>query len=129
MLTEPPVPVLVLSYNNCELHCCHLDGYKRNRQAFLARLDTVEQYFVIKPVHRRYRLWFNLDETMLDDRSMERVAASLANIHIHIIKIAFIGIGKNKRRRFERMLKNYLRETELPRQYFCDAEKAKEWLR
>ena len=55
---ESKYPVLVLSFNNCELHGCHLDGYKNNTEALLNRLALIDEFFEGKSKVRRYRIRF-----------------------------------------------------------------------
>lgn len=125
---ELPGAIKVLSFRNCELYCCHLDGYKSQREAFLKRLKEIEQYFANKPPENRYRIWFNVDETTLDDLLINEIVSSVIRIQGHIVKIAFIGLSRMKQWKLERKLKSATRHNPLPHSYFYDAEKAKEWL-
>lgn len=139
---EPITAIKILSFKNCELHCCHLDGYKSQREAFLKRLSDIEQYFASKPPDNRYRIWFNVDETTLDDLLLDEIAASIIRILGHIVKIAFIGLGRINKYKLDIKLSKATNELSnvtykfgtlatlelLPRSYFSDAEKAKEWL-
>ncbi|MOA21428.1 hypothetical protein D3C78_1419190 [compost metagenome] len=63
---ESPSQMKILSFKNCELHCCHLDEYKKQREAFLKRLFDIEKYFMEKPDTSRFRIWYNIDETSLE---------------------------------------------------------------
>lgn len=122
---ESKYPVLVLSFNNCELHCCHMDGYKNNKEALSNRLGDIERYFVAKPKSLRYRLWYNVDDSVLSDEIIERIAIDILAIGENIIKLAFIGAGIYKRR-LTKLLK--MSAFDKPFKYFGDAEIAKEWL-
>jgi len=115
------IPVL----NNCELHGCHLDGYKGNTEALLNRLAQIDEFFDSKSKVRRYRIWLNVDDSLLSDAITERIVQSILRIEDNIIKIAIIGTGNNKRR-FEKTLKKsgFCK----PSCFFSDAEAAKEWL-
>lgn len=124
----PQYPIVVLSFYNCELHCCHLDGYKTNTAAFLGRLAAVETQLLARPAHSTLRLWCNLDDTKLDAALIQIVVQSLLRTKQHIFKIAFVGLRGLGQRRFEHTLKKSLEGTALPRSYFTDAEQAKEWL-
>ena len=67
-------PVFILSFNNCELHCCQLDGFKDNKDALLRRLASIDEFFINRSKVQRYRLWFNVDENILpDDLSLRRI--------------------------------------------------------
>lgn len=118
-------PVMVLSFNNCELHCCSLDGYRNNSEALLSRLELIDDYFGSKPKVNKYRLWYNIDESILTVDIMESIAKSLFAMKGSIIKIAFIGVGRNKRL-FDKILRRAAFDK--PVRYFSDAEIAKEWL-
>ena len=115
----------MLSFNNCELHCCALDGYKGNREALLNRSKSISDYFNSKPGTTRYRIWYNMDDSVLTDDIIESITESLFKINDSIIKIAFIGANR-KKKRFDKVL----RKTTFNRPvcYFSDAELAKEWL-
>lgn len=128
MVVESKYPILVLSYRNCELHCCHLDGYKNNTQAMRSRLGEIEAFFSGKPGSAQYRLWFNVDDTRLNRALMQEIVDSLLRVKIHIRKIAFIGLSGLQKLRFEKQLRLGLPRETLPHAYFGDAEKAKEWL-
>lgn len=125
---DPTNAIKVLSFRNCELHCCHLDGYKEQSEAFLKRLSDIEQYFLSKPDTSRFRLWYNIDETTLDKVLIDEVAASISRMQKHIIKVVFIGLSKFQQVQMERKLKAYEDARYLPHAYYRDAEKAKEWL-
>ena len=122
---ESKYPVLVLSFNNCELHCCHLDGYKDNNEALLNRLTLIDEYFESNSKVRRYRIWLNVDDSLLSDMTIERIVQSIMRVKDNIINIAIIGAG-NKKRRLEKTLKKsgFCK----PSCFFSDAEAAKEWL-
>ena len=122
---ESRYPVLVLSFNNCELHGCHLDGYKDNTEALLKRLALIDEFFEGKSKVRRYRIWLNVDYSLLSDATIERIVQSIMRIEDNIIKIAVIGAG-NKKSRFVKILKKS--GFSKPSCFFSDAEAAKEWL-
>ena len=122
---ESKYPVLVFSFNNCELHGCHLDGYKNNNVALLDRLALIDEYFENKSKVQRYRIWLNIDDSLLSSVTIERIIQSLVRIEDNIIKIAIIGAG-NKKRHFEKILKKS--GFRKPSCFFSDAEAAKEWL-
>lgn len=117
-------PVLTLSFHNCDIHCCHLDGYGRHSQALLERLEAVEASFSGPSLRR---VWYNLDETELPAPVMAQVAQSIVRTSGKMVKVAFVGLG-TQRRRFEKCLAAALADAVLPRAYFDDAEQAKEWL-
>lgn len=125
---EPTSKMKILSFRNCELHCCHLDGYQKEREAFLKRLIAVEKYFAEKPDTARFRIWYNVDETSLDTVLMDEIAASILRIQGHIVMIAFIGLGRIQQWRFSTKLQSKKGCPLFPYEYFADAEKAKEWL-
>jgi len=122
---ESRYPVLVFSFNNCELHGCHLDGYKDNSEALLNRLALIDKYFESKSKVRRFRIWLNVDDSFLSGAMIERIVQSIVRLEDNIIKIAIIGAGNNKRK-LEKLLKKsgFIK----PSCYFSDAEAAKEWL-
>ena len=122
---ESRYPVLVLSFNNCELHGCHLDGYKDNTEALLKRLALIDEFFEGKSKVSRYRIWLNVDYSLLSDATIERIVRSIMRIEDNIIKIAVIGAG-NRKSRFEKTLKKF--GFCKPYCFFSDAEAAKEWL-
>ena len=116
--------VFLISFNYCEITCCHLDGYKNNREALLSRLSLIESFF--KP-NSRHRVWYNIDDSELSDKVIEQVTQSISRVQSNIVKLAFIGAGRGKRK-----LKKILNDTiasSIPIGYFEDAELAKEWLR
>ena len=125
---ESPRPIVLLSYRNCEICCCHLDGYQANMQALLKRLSEIETFFLQRPTHAKFRVWYNLDENDLDGRTMESIGESISKFEERIDKIAFVGVHGLTRRRFDRILGRNLAHTTLLRAYFQDAERAKEWL-
>lgn len=125
---EPTSKLKILSFRNCELHCCHLDGYKKQREAFLERLTEIEGFFAEKPSAARFRIWYNVDETLMDNVLIDEIAASVIRIKSHIIKIAFIGLGRMQQWRLTKMLKSETGCQPFLHAYFTDAEKAKEWL-
>jgi hypothetical protein len=118
----------VLSFRNCDLHCCHLDGFKNQREAFLIRLAEIEHYFLGKPSHSMFRIWYNLDETLLDSVLLEQIASSVIRFKSHIVKIAFIGLNHSQQWKLSKNLKADKDTLVFPYVYFSDAEKAKEWL-
>ena len=124
-IVESKFPVLVVSFNNCEIHGCHADGYKNNEEALAHRLSQIEAFF--RP-QMRCRFWYNVDETALTGRAIELITQSVARLKGNIVKIAFIGVGGRKRR-FHKTLLNALGDHDFPTAYFADAERAKEWLR
>ena len=118
-------PVMVLSFNYSDLHCCALDGYKGNNEALLNRLKQIDDYFASKSKVSTYKLWFNIDDNVLTDDIIENIAISLYKINDNIFKLAVIGAGK-KKRRFDKALRKTTFNK--PIAYFSDAESAKEWL-
>ena len=118
----------VLSFRNCELHCCHLDGYKNHRDAFLIRLTEIENYFSGKPSGFMFRIWYNLDENILDSVLLEQIASSVIQFNSHIMKIAFIGLNHAQQKKLSKKLKEKTDNAAFPYAYFSDAEKAKKWL-
>jgi len=125
---ESKYPILILSHHNCEIHCCHLDGYKENITALFNRMNIIEHELSSAPADIQYKIWYNLDESKLDKSVMKSVTESIFRLQNHISKIAFIGLHGIYKWRFENMLKQILRNQVLPRAYFSDAELAKEWL-
>lgn len=125
---ESKTPILILSYCNCELYCCHLDGYKSDTGALLHRLSKIERIFLSKPADAKFRVWYNLDENSLDKPTMELIAESISRFQGHIYKIAFIGLRGFAKRKFNSILEQALGESSVPKAYFADAELAKEWL-
>ena len=124
-INEFKYPVMVLPFNNCELHCCSMDGYKGNSEALLNRLNSIDDYFSSKSKVSRYRIWYNVDDSILTDDIIESIAKSLYKINDNIIKIAFIGTNR-KKSRFDKIL--HKTTFNKPVCYFSDAELAKEWL-
>lgn len=123
---ESKYPVLVLSFNNCELHCCHLDGYKGNNEALLDRLLLIGDYFSNNPKGRRYRIWYNVDDSNLTNDTIEKIAKGISDIGENIIKLAFIGMNNRCKIYFNRLLAKS--SFDKPIQHFKDAELAKNWL-
>lgn len=126
-MVESKKPMIVLSFHDCELHCCHLDGFQSNTNGLLKRLEQIETIFRSKPAHAKYRIWFNMDKSNLNSDTMQLIAESISRIEEHINKIAFVGLCGVSRRRFDAKLQNTLKENIL-HSYFKDAEAAKEWL-
>jgi len=124
-IAESKTPVLMLSYDNCEICCCHLDGYKDNREAFCRRLEQINAFFDGGGQVSRYRVWLNIDDSVLTEDLIEKVAESVIRTKEKIVKIAFVGAGKHKKR-FIRLFKKT--DFDKPLAYFSDAENAKEWL-
>ena len=121
-------PILVISHMNCDLVCCHLDGYRGNRDALLSRLQEIEAEFPSRPASAVHRVWYNVDDDSLDRPTLEAIAQSVASMRDHIHKIAFIGLRRLTKRRFDKMLEQSLAGDPLHRAYFSDAEQAKTWL-
>lgn len=121
-------PILVLSYHNCEIHCCHLDGYKANTEALVNRLNQIEVEISSKPIHSKMRIWYNLDENVLNQLTMKMIAESIGRFQEHIYKIAFIGLRGISKWRFKYILKQTIGKNRISRAYFLDAELAKGWL-
>ena len=121
-------PIVIVSYRNCEICSCHLDGYKENTEALLDRMREIEIAFSSKPAHAKYRIWYNLDENKLNPFVMQAIVESVCRIHGHIYKIAFVGLHGMHRYRFDRLLRQVLKKATLCREYFTDAELAKDWL-
>lgn len=128
-ITEPKFPIIILPFRKAELYCCHLDGYHDNRRAMLYRMHDIETVFRKKPKHASFLVWYNLDESKMDGMMLEQVAGSILRIRSHVRKIAFVGLRGISKWRFERRLKRRLKSKDnMPRAYFSDAERAKEWL-
>lgn len=125
---EPKNPIIILSFQNCELHCCHLDGYHEQRGSFLKRLSDIEAYFTGKPATSKYRIWYNVDETWLDQAAIAEIAESVTRMQQHIVKIAFIGMGRIQQWALKRKLNSITGQPSFPYSFFADAERAKEWL-
>lgn len=123
---ESKYPVLVLSFNNCELHCCHLDGYKSNNEALLNRLQLIDDYFSKNPKGRRYRIWYNVDDSDLSNDDIDKIAKSISVIRENVIKLAFIGMNNRYKIYFNRLLSKS--SFYKPVKHFKDAELAKHWL-
>lgn len=125
---ESKTPIVILSFHNCEIYCCHLDGYKTNTEALLNRLSLIEAVFLSKPVHARFRVWYNMDENHLDKRTMELISKSISEFRGHIYKIAFIGLYGFAKCKFDNILERTLEQQTVSKAYFKDAELAKGWL-
>lgn len=125
---ESRTPILILSYQNCELYCCHLDGYKANTEALFKRLKEIESILISKPSHSKFRIWFNLDDNILTKSTMKVIAESIYHFEEHINKIAFIGLQRIARWKFDFILKQTIGEATITKAYFSDAELAKGWL-
>lgn len=121
-------PIVILSYRNCELYCCHLDGYQTNTEALLHRLAEIETVFLSRPHGAKFRIWYNLDENRLDRQTMQLIAESLLRIQSHIYKIALIGLRRFAAWKFDHIVSDLLGEAVLCKAYFTDAEIAKGWL-
>ena len=94
----------------------------------MKRLTNVENFFISKPTTCKYKIWYNVDETILDEILIAEIAASVVRMQNHITKIAFIGMGYFQKKKFARKLKLEVDYSPFPYSYFSDAEKAKEWL-
>lgn len=125
---ESKTPILILSYCNCEIYCCHLDGYRADTDALLQRLSKIESIFLSKPADAQFRVWYNLDENSLDKHTMGLIAESISRFQGHIYKIAFIGLHGFAKRKFNGILEQALGGLSVPKAYFTDAESAKGWL-
>ncbi|MGN1248787.1 MAG: hypothetical protein ACI4XW_01825 [Candidatus Spyradocola sp.] len=66
----------------------------------------------------------NLDETAVTERIAECVVDGMLACSKRFLKIAFVGVGRKERRRFDRIGT----ESGAVIRYFDDYEKAKEWL-
>jgi hypothetical protein len=127
-IVESKTPILIISYRNCEIYCCHLDGYKTNREALLDRLSKIEAFFLSKPSHIRFRIWYNVDENSLDKQTMRLIIESISRFREHTYKIAFIGLEGFTKWRFHNILQQIPGNRCITKAYFTDAELAKEWL-
>ena len=128
-IIEPKYPVIILPFRKAELYCCHLDGYHDDRKAKLFRMHDVETVFHKKPPDASFLVWYNLDESKMDGMMLEQIAGSILRIRSHVRRIAFVGLRGISKWRFERRLKRRLKgRGNMPRAYFSDAERAKEWL-
>lgn len=125
---ESKYPILVLSYDNCELYCCHLDGYKTNKGALLTRLASIEAILASKPANSKFRIWFNIDDNKLDTSSMKAICESIKRLQSHINKIAFIGLRGINKWKYKYIIKQTMGEAMITMAYFTDAELAKGWL-
>jgi hemolysin-activating ACP:hemolysin acyltransferase len=125
---ESRYPILILSHHNCEIYCCHLDGYKNNQQALICRLNQIETELLKKAKHIQFRIWFNVDESTLDPLIMKLIVESIYRFKDHIYKIAFIGLRGMSKWRFEKIRRNAFQANSAPISYFTDAERAKDWL-
>ncbi|ABX42888.1 hypothetical protein [Lachnoclostridium phytofermentans] len=125
---ESRMPILILSYQNCELYCCHLDGYKANTVALYERLKEIESILTSKPFHSKFRIWFNLDDNILTKSTMKAIAESIRLFDKHIYKIVFIGLRGIARWKFDHILKQTFGNKTITKAYFSDAELAKGWL-
>lgn len=125
---ESKTPIIILSYNNCEIYCCHLDGYKTNTEALLNRLSKIEEIFLSKPSHARFRVWYNVDENVLDKQTMRLISESVSRFRERIYKIAFIGLDGFAKWKFDNILELTMGEICITKAYFNDAELAKGWL-
>lgn len=83
-IVESKTPILIVSYHDCDLCCCHLDGYRAHTDALLHRLSDIEAILVSKPAHARFRLWYNMDDTCFDKPALKSVAESLSRYRNHI---------------------------------------------
>ncbi len=119
-------PIIILSYHLCEIHCCHLDGYRTDTKALLNRLSEIETELLSRPT--QFRIWYNVDENRLDSSTIKLIAESITRFHEHVYKIAFIGLRGITKWRFNRILVKTLKEKSIPKAYFLDAELAKGWL-
>lgn len=127
-IIESKTPIIILSYRNCEIYCCHLDGYKTNTNALLNRLSQIEATFLSKPSHVRFRVWYNVDENRLDKQTIKLIAESISRCFEHTNKIAFIGLDGFTKWKFNKILEHTLGQRCITKAYFTDAELAKEWL-
>lgn len=125
---ESKTPIIILSHHNCELFCCHLDGYQSNIDALLRRLEKIEAEFLSKPTHTKFRVWYNMDANKLDKPTMKLIAESIYRFHEHIYKISFIGLCGITKWKFNRILEQVLKEKRILKKYYMDAELAKGWL-
>lgn len=121
-------PLVVLSYNNCELYCFHLDGYKNNTEELITRLNEIENIINNKPLNSKFRIWYNLDDNKLNSTTMKLISESICRFNNHIYKIAFIGLSGYKKVKFNSILKKAMKEKKICYAYFTDAELAKGWL-
>lgn len=119
---ESKNPVLVISYHNCEIHVCHLDGYKTDKVSLLKRISQIESFF---NKNSRCRVWYNIDDTVLSDDVIEIIQQNILHLKENIVKLAIIGTHI-KMRRFRRALNK--KSLSFPVAYFDDAELAKKWL-
>lgn len=127
-IVESKTPILILSYHNCEIYCCHLDGYRRNTSALLNRLSKIELEFLSKPAHAQFRVWYNVAENKLNNSTMKMIAESICRYQGHIYKIVFIGLHGITKWKFNYILERELKKMAISKAYFSDAELAKGWL-
>lgn len=121
-MVPSPKPILVIPFRNGELYCCHLDGFGNDVDSLQKRLAQIEDTFT---PHITRRVWWNVDDTVLDEVVLDVMVCTLSRIQSSIVKIAFVGVGKRKR-----ALDKFLRSSgfQIPREFFDDAGLAKEWL-
>ncbi len=105
---ESKTPIIILSYHNCEIYCCHLDGYKANTNALLNRLSKIEEIFLSKPLNTKFRIWYNMDENILDSQTMKLIAESISRCFERTYKIAFIGLRGFRKWKFNKILEQTL---------------------
>lgn len=105
-VVESKTPIVILSYSNCEIYCCHLDGYKTHTRAMMHRLAEIEEIFLHKPNDAKFRVWYNVDENSLDRKTMQLIAESILQFQSHIYKIAFIGLHGFTKWKFDNILAN-----------------------
>lgn len=127
-IVESKTPIVIPSYRNCEIYCCHLDGYKIYTKALLHRLAEIEEAFLSKPNTAKFRVWYNMDENSLDRKTMQFITESILRFQTHIYKIAFIGLHGFTKWKFDHILTQTFDGTALCKRYFTDAEVAKGWL-
>jgi hypothetical protein len=89
---------------------------------FKTALSKIEEIFLSKPSHARFRVWYNVDENVLDKHTMRLISESISRFQEHIYKIAFIGFGGFTRRKFDHIAAKTMGKRCITKAYFTDAE-------
>ncbi len=110
-----------LFYNGGKIWCEHLDGMGAYEDEVITKFVEDIKTFS-RPSISSYMI-INLDKTEITEQIVNIITTNIMDMEKPIRKIAFVGVDKRWHRSFDAV-----KEKGIVITYFCDYEKAKEWL-
>lgn len=110
-----------LYFRQGSIWCEHLDSMGAMEAEVLRKLTEDARAFGRPSAPSR--MIVNLDETVITDAVVERLAGEILGCGKRFVRIAFVGVGMRERRRLEALLQ----ERAGLLSFLKDYEKAKEW--